>query len=151
MELREETASCVRFLETFPGDCRLKETAKGSKCVETGLLDSACRKQRDGGKHQSVAMGPKLTISDEEYLAALTQWKTAGMPVDSGCTDDMMTQHRRVPGLCAPSISGQNWQQRSFQICRQRFCEGQQTLKQKRNQMRTQEHFCVPDYLSNVL
>ena len=75
MELREETALCVRFLETFPGDCRRKETAKGIKCVETGLLDRACRKQRDGGKHESVAMGLKLTTSDEEYWQLLHSGK----------------------------------------------------------------------------
>ena len=32
-----------------------------------------------------------LASPDEEYWAALTQWKTAGMMVDSGCTDHIVT------------------------------------------------------------
>ena len=36
-------------------------------------------------------MGPILASPDEEDLAALTQWKTAGMLVDSGCTDHTVT------------------------------------------------------------
>ena len=36
-------------------------------------------------------MGPTLASPDEEYWAALTQWKTAGMLVDSGCTDHIVT------------------------------------------------------------
>ena len=42
-------------------------------------------------KHESVALGPTLVSLDEEYWAALTQWKTAGMLVDSGCTDHIVT------------------------------------------------------------
>ena len=36
-------------------------------------------------------MGPTLASPDEEYWAALTQWKTAGMLEDSGCTDHIVT------------------------------------------------------------
>ena len=36
-------------------------------------------------------MGPTLATPDEEGWAALTQWKTAGMLVDSGCTDHIVT------------------------------------------------------------
>ena len=36
-------------------------------------------------------MGPTLASPEEEYWAAITQWKTAGMPVDSGCTDHIVT------------------------------------------------------------
>ena len=43
------------------------------------------------GKHESVAMGPTLATVDEKYWAALAQWKTAGMLVDSGCTDNILT------------------------------------------------------------
>ena len=56
-----------------------------------GHLDRACKRQKDGGKLESVAMGPTMATPDEEYWAALTQWKTAGMLVDSGCTDHIMT------------------------------------------------------------
>ena len=68
----------------FAKDCRNKETAQCSKCGEKGHLDRACKRQKDGGKHESVAMGPTLATPDEECWAALTQWKTAGMLVDSG-------------------------------------------------------------------
>ena len=83
------------FLCGIPGHfakvCRRKVTAQCSKCGEKGHLDRACKRQRDGGKQESVAMGPALTSPDEEYWAALTQWKTAGMLVDSGCTDHIVT------------------------------------------------------------
>ena len=50
-----------------------------------------CRRQRDGGKHESVAMGPTMATPDEECWTALTQWKTAGTLVDTGCTDHIVT------------------------------------------------------------
>ena len=36
-------------------------------------------------------MGPTLATPYEEYWAALIQWKIAGMLVDSGCTDHIVT------------------------------------------------------------
>ena len=50
----------------FAKDCRKKETAQCKKCGEKGHLDRACKRQRDGGKHESVAMGPALATPDEE-------------------------------------------------------------------------------------
>ena len=79
-------------MRRIPGHfARRKETAKFSKCGEKGHLDRACRRQNDGAKHESVAMGPTLATSEEEYWAALTQWKAAGMLVDRGCTDHIVT------------------------------------------------------------
>ena len=75
----------------FAKDCRRKETAHCSKCCEKGRLDRACKRQRDVGKQESVARGPTTDPPDEEYWAALTQWKTAGMLVDSGFTDHIVT------------------------------------------------------------
>ena len=75
----------------FVKDCRRNEQAQCSKCGEKGHRDGACKRQRDGGKHESVAMGPTLASPDEEYLAAFTQCKTAGMLVDSGCTNHIVT------------------------------------------------------------
>ena len=64
------------FLCGIPGhfakDCRRKETAQCSKWGEEGHLDRACKRQRDGGKNESVGMGPTLASPDEEYWAALT-------------------------------------------------------------------------------
>ena len=75
----------------FAKDCRTKETAQCSQCGEKSHIDRACKIQRDGGKHESVAMAPTLASPDEEYWAALTQWKTASMLVDSGCTHHIVT------------------------------------------------------------
>ena len=75
----------------FAKECRKKETAQCSKCGEKGHLDRACKRQRDGGKNGSVATGPTLATADEECWAALTQRKTAGMVVDSGCTHQIVT------------------------------------------------------------
>ena len=57
----------------FAEDCRRKETAQFSKSDEKGHLDRACKRHRDGRKHDSVAIGPTLASPDEEYWAALTQ------------------------------------------------------------------------------
>ena len=89
-DARKETALCVGSLDTLPRTAGGR-TAQCSKCGEKGHLDRACKRQRDGGKQESVAMGPTLASPDEEYWAALTQWKTAGMLVDSGCTDHIVT------------------------------------------------------------
>ena len=40
---------------------------------------------------ESVAMGPILATSYEELWAALTKWKTADMLVESGGTDNIVT------------------------------------------------------------
>ena len=83
------------FLCGIPGhfavDCKRKKTTQCSKCGEKCHLDRAWKRQRDGGKQESVATGPTLASPDEEYWAALTQWKAAGMLVDSGCTDHIVT------------------------------------------------------------
>ena len=75
----------------FAKDCWRKETAQCSKCGEKDHLDRAYKRQRDGSKHDTVAMGQTLAPPDEEHWAALTQWKTAGMLLDSGCTDHIVT------------------------------------------------------------
>ena len=65
----------------FVMDCRRKETAQCSKTGEKEKGDSACRRQRDGRKYESVAMGLSLSTPNEEYWAAVAQRKTAGMLV----------------------------------------------------------------------
>ena len=37
-----------------------------------------------------------LVTTDKDYLAALTQWKTAGLGVDSGQTDLLMTNNNAL-------------------------------------------------------
>ena len=51
----------------FAKDCRRKEKTQFSKCGERGHLDRACKRQRDGSQHDSVAMDPTLASPDEEY------------------------------------------------------------------------------------
>ena len=122
----------------FAKECR-KETAQCSKCGEKRHLDRACKRQRDGGKHESVAMGPTLATPDEECWAALTQWKTAGMLVDSGCTDHIVTNIDAFLDLVPIQSQGQKSQRRGFQSGGQRLCEDQHTLKQRGIPMRTQK------------
>ena len=43
-----------------------------------------------------MAMGPTLTVPDEEYWVAFTQWKTTGMLVDSGCKDYIVPKLDRL-------------------------------------------------------
>ena len=38
-----------------------------------------------------MAMGPTLASPEEEYWAALTQWNTAGLLVENGCRDHIVT------------------------------------------------------------
>ena len=75
----------------FGKDCRRKETAQWSKCGKKGHLDRAYKRERDGRKHESVARGLTLASPEEEYWEALTQWKTAVMLADSGCTENIVT------------------------------------------------------------
>ena len=135
----------------FAKNCRKKETAQCSKCGEKGHLDRACKRQRDGGKHESVAMGPTLATPDEECWAALTQWKTAGMLVDSGCTDHIVTNIDafldfvpiqsvvRNPNGEASRVVGRGCVRISIPSNKGEFqCELKNVL-------------CVPDYSSNLL
>ena len=135
----------------FAKDCRRKETAQCSKCGKKGHLDRACKRQRDRGKHESRAMGPTLASPDEEYGAALTQWKTAGMLVDSGCTDHIVTNIDEFldfvpiqsvvknPNGEASRVAGRGCVRISIPSNKGEFqCELQNVL-------------CVPDYSSNFL
>ena len=79
------------ILGQFVKSYRRKETAQCSKCGEKVHLDWACKRQKDGSKHESWAMEPTLASPDEEYWAAFNQWETAGMLVDSVCTDHIVT------------------------------------------------------------
>ena len=75
---------------TLCQDCMRKEIVQCSKCDEKVHPDRARKTQRDGDKHESMAMGSTLASPDEEYWATLTQWKRAGMLVDSD-TDHIVT------------------------------------------------------------
>ena len=69
-----------------------KITAQCIECVEKCHLDRACKRQRDGGKHESVATGPTMATPDKDYCSALTQWKKAHMLVENSYIDHIMAK-----------------------------------------------------------
>ena len=127
--------------EQFAKHYRTKETEQYSKCGEKGHLDRACKRQRDGGKHhESVAMGTTMATPDDEYRAALTPWKTAGVLVDSGRTYHIVTNTNTFLDIVKFQSLVRNPNGEAVSGG-QRLCEDQHTLKQRRIQMRFKERF----------
>ena len=85
-------------------------------------------------------MGPKMATPDEECWAALTQWTTAGMLVDSGCTDHIVTNIDAFLDFVPIQSVVRNPNGEASRVVG-RDCENQHTLKQRGIQMRTQECF----------
>ena len=96
-------------------------------------------------------MVPTLASPDEEYWAALTQWKTAGMLVNSGCTDHIVANIDafldfvpiqsvvRNPNGEASRLVGRGCVRISIPSNKGEFqCELKKVL-------------CVPDFSSNLL
>ena len=135
----------------FSKDCRRKETTQCSKGGEKGHLDRACKRQREGGQHELVAMGPTLAPPDEEYWAALTQRKTAGMLVDSGCTDHIVTNINAFLNFVPIQSVFRN---PNGEACRV-VARGCVRISIPSNKGECQSEFkkllCVPDYSSNLL
>ena len=143
------------FVCGFPGhlakDCRRKETAQCSKCGEKGHVERACKRQRDGGKQESVAMGPTLASPDEEYCAALTLWKRAGMLVDSGCKDHIVTNIDAFLDFVPIQSVVTNPNGEASRVVG-RGCVRISIPSNKGGiPMRTQKCLCVRDYSSNLL
>ena len=96
-------------------------------------------------------MGPTLATPDEECWAALTQWKAAGMLVDSGCTDHIVTNIDafldfvpiqsvvRNPNGEASRVVGRGCVRISIPSNKGEFQCGLKNVR------------CVPDYSSNLL
>ena len=96
-------------------------------------------------------MGPALALPDEEYWAALTQWKTAGMLVDSGFTDHIVknidTFLDYVP--IQPVVKNANGE---ASIVVGRGCVRISIPSNKGEfQCELKNVLCVPDYSSNLL
>ena len=137
--------------EHFAKDCRRKETAQCSKCGENGHLVRACKRQRDGGKHDSVAMSPTLATPDKECWAALIQWKTAGMLVDSGCTDHIVTNIDAFLDFVPIQSVVRNPNGEAFRVVG-RGCVRISTPSKKGDfQCELKNILCVPDYSSNLI
>ena len=79
-------------------------------------------------------MGPTLATPDKECWAALTQWKTAGMLVDSGCTDHIVANIDAFLDF-VPIQS----------VFRNPNGESSRVVGELKNVL------CVPDYSSNLL
>ena len=142
------------FVSGIPGhivkDCKRKATAQCSKCTKKGHLEMACRRQRDGGKHESVAMNLTLASQDAENWTTLTQCKTAGMLMDSGCTDQSTNIDAfldflpiqsvvRIPNGEVSRLLGRGYARISILSNKREFrCELKNVL-------------CVPNYSSNLL
>ena len=88
-----EKRNCYLFgiSGNFAKDGRRKETAQCYKCGEKDNTDKACRRHGDWGKHASVAMGSTLVTQDEALRAVFNLWKRAGMLVNCGCVDHIVT------------------------------------------------------------
>ena len=143
------------FVCGIPGhiakDCRKKETAQCSKCGEKCHLDRACKRQRDRGKHESVAMGPTLATPDEECWAALTQWKTAGMLVDSGCTDHIVTNIDAFLDFVPIQSRVRNHNGEASRVVDRGCVRISISSNKGEFQCELKNVLCVPDYSSNLL
>ena len=135
----------------FAKDCRRKETAQCSKCGEKGQIDRACNRKRDGGKHESVAVGPSLASPDEGYWAALTQWKTAGMVVDSGCTDHIVTNIDAFLDFVPIQSVVRNLNGEVSRVVGRDCVRIIIPSKKGEFQCELKNVLCVPDYSSNLL
>ena len=135
----------------FAKDCRKKETAQCSKCGEKGHIDRACKRQRDGGKHESVAMGPTLATPDEECWAALAQWKTAGMLVDSGCTDHIVTKIDAFLDFVPIQSVVRNLNGEASRVVGRGCVRISIPSNKGEFQCELKNVLCVPDYSSNLL
>ena len=88
-------------------------------------------------------MGPTLASPYEEYWAAVTHWKTAGMLVDSGCTDHIVTNIDAFPGFMPIQSVVRNPNGEAYRGGGQRLCEDQHNLKQKGNSNANSKIFFV--------
>ena len=132
-------------------DCGRKETAQCSKCGEKGHLDRAGKRQRDGGKQESVAMGPTLASPDEEYRAALTQWKTASMLVDNGCTDHIVTNIDVFLDFVPIQSVVKNPNEEAYRVVARGCVRISVPSNKGEFQCELKNVLCVPDYSSNLL
>ena len=91
-------------------------------------------------------MGPTLASPDEEYWAALTQWKTSGMLVDNGCADHIVTNiNAFLEFVPIQSIVRNPKGEASSMVGR---CYVRISILSNKTEF--QNVLCVPDYFSNL-
>ena len=133
-------------------DCRRKETVQCRKCGQKGhhtcCIDRACKRQRDGGRHESVAIGPTLASPDEEYWAALTQWS---MLVDSGCTEHIVTNIDAFLDLVLIQSVVRNRNGEAFRVVDRGCVKISIPSSKGEFQCELKNVLCVPDYSSNLI
>ena len=117
----------------FAKDCRRKATAQCSKCGQKGHLNRACKRPGDGGKQESVAIGPTLASPDigcTEHIVKKINAFLDSVPIQSVVRNSNGEVSRVVGRGCVRiSISSNKGE---FQ------CELKNFL-------------CLPDYSSNLL
>ena len=96
-------------------------------------------------------MGPTLASPDKEYWAALTQWKTAGMLVDSGCTDQIVTNIDAFLEFVHIQSVVRNPNGQASRVVGRGCVRISIPSKKGEFQCELKNVFCVPDYSSNLL
>ena len=96
-------------------------------------------------------MGPTLASPDEEYWAALTQWKIAGMLVDSGCTDHIVTNIDAILDLEPNQSVVKNPDGEASRVVGRGCVRISIPSNKGEFQCELKNVLCVPDHSSNLL
>ena len=96
-------------------------------------------------------MDPTLASPDEDYWEALTQWKTAGMLVDSGCTDHIVTKIDAFPDFVPIQSVVRNPNEEASRVVGRGCVRISIPSNKVEFQCELKNVFCVPDYSSNLL
>ena len=95
-------------------------------------------------------MGPTLASPDEEYWSALTQWKTAGMLVDSGYRDRIVANIDAFVDFVPIQLVVKNHNGEAARVVG-RGCVKINIPSNKREFQCKLKNVCVPDCSSNLL
>ena len=96
-------------------------------------------------------MGPTLASPEEEYWSALTQWKTSGMLVDSGCTDHLVTNIDSFLDLVSIQSVVRNPNGEASRVVGRGCVRISIPSNKGEFQCELKNVLCVPDYSSNLL
>ena len=96
-------------------------------------------------------MGRRLNTFDGEYLAALTQKKTAGMLVDTGCIDDIETNINAFLDFLPIQSVVRNLNGDACRVVGRSCVRISIHSIKKEFQSKLKNVLCVPDYSSKLL